>query len=255
MRYTLLRNATALLNYGGRSFLIDPMLDPAEARPAIPGTPNPRPNPLVELPAGWRALVDSADSLLVTHLHQDHFDTSAAEILNKQLPLLGQPDDVPHLTEMGFTNLLPIDEKRTLGEIELERTPAQHGRGAIADMLAPVSGFVFRAPNEPVLYLAGDTIWYPPVLDILERVQPEIVILNASGARFLEGDPIVMTVDDVAEVHRIVPKSELIVVHLEAINHCLETRADYRSRLPELGVTMERIYIPEQGETFEFPGK
>jgi L-ascorbate metabolism protein UlaG (beta-lactamase superfamily) len=252
MRYTLLRNAAALLANGGRSILIDPMLDPAGARPAIPGTQNQRPNPLVELPDGWRELVDSADTLLVTHMHQDHFDASAELLLDKRLPLLGQPEDVARLTGLGFTDLLPVESHRTFGEIEVERTAAQHGTGEIADMLAPVSGFVLRAPNEPVLYIAGDTIWFPEVQSILQRAQPDVVIVNASGARFLEGDPIVMTVEDVAEVHRAVPESELIIVHLEAINHCLETRSDYREQLPGLGVAMDRIHVPEQGETIEF---
>lgn len=252
MRYTLLRNATAILSYGGLMFLIDPMLDPAGARPAIPNTPNQHPNPLVELPVGWEALVDSADTLLVTHLHQDHFDSNAAALLDKRLPLLGQPDDAERLTALGFSNLLPVESTTTLSAISIERTAAQHGTGAIAEMLAPVSGFVLTALGEPVVYIAGDTIWYPPVAEALERYRPDVVILNASGARFLEGDPIVMTVEDVTEVRRAVPNAELVIVHLEAINHCLERRTDYRDRLPRLGVSLDRIHIPEQGDSIEF---
>ena len=39
------------------------------------------------------------------------------------------------------------------------RTGGQHGTGEIAEMLAPVSGFVLRADGEPTVYVAGDTIW------------------------------------------------------------------------------------------------
>ena len=39
-----------------------------------------------------------------------------------------------------------------------------------------------------------------------------------------------------------------MVVHLEAINHCLETRDHYRERLPALGVDMDRVRIPADGE-------
>jgi hypothetical protein len=35
-----------------------------------------------------------------------------------------------------------------------------------------------------------------------------------------------------------------VVVHLEAINHCLETRADVRGAVPE-------ALVPEDGETLE----
>jgi hypothetical protein len=77
---------------------------------------------------------------------------------------------------------------------------------------------------------------------------PDVIVINASGARFLEGEPIVMTAEDVAEVHAAIPSALLIVVHLEAINHCLETRSHYRYRLPELNVNMHYIRIPEDGE-------
>jgi hypothetical protein len=115
--------------------------------------------------------------------------------------------------------------------------------------MAPVSGFVLDAPAEPVLYIAGDTIWCDAVAGVIAARQPEVIVLNASGARFLEGDPIVMTAEDVAQVGQAAPEALLILVHLEAINHCLETRAYYRERLPELAVDMRRICIPDDGET------
>jgi hypothetical protein len=45
---------------------------------------------------------------------------------------------------------------------------------------------------------------------------------------------------DVAHAARQVPT--LVVVHLEAINHCLESRADVRAAVPE-------AIVPEDGET------
>jgi L-ascorbate metabolism protein UlaG (beta-lactamase superfamily) len=47
---TLVRNATLILELSGRRILVDPMLDPAGARPPIEGTANPVRNPTVELP-------------------------------------------------------------------------------------------------------------------------------------------------------------------------------------------------------------
>jgi len=41
------------MTYGGRTILIDPKRDQAEAWPATPITPNLHPNPLAELPPGW----------------------------------------------------------------------------------------------------------------------------------------------------------------------------------------------------------
>src|SRR5436190_20170821 len=61
---TLIRNATLVLRAAGLRLLVDPQLDPAGARPAVPNTPNPRPNPLVALPAPPEAPVAGLDAVL-----------------------------------------------------------------------------------------------------------------------------------------------------------------------------------------------
>lgn len=251
MSYTLIRNATAVLDVGGRRFLIDPMLDPAGARPAIPNTPSPRPNPLVDLPAGWEKIVASPHALVVTHLHMDHFDDTAAAWLDHELPLLCQPEDVDRLRDRGFRDLRPVTPRETFGDVTITRTAGHHGTGEIGRLMAPVSGFVFESRGEPTVYVAGDTIWCDEVAETIATHRPDVIVVNASGARFLEGDPIVMTTEDIARVHESAPETLIIVVHLEAINHCLETRAHYRETLPTLGVDMDRIRIPGDGETVD----
>ena len=252
MRYTLLRNATALLEIGGRRFLIDPMLDPARARPAVANTPNPRPNPLVELPAGWEAIVGTADALVVTHLHKDHFDETAARLLDHDLPLFCQPPDLGILRDAGFRDLRPVDREAHLDGVRIVRTDGHHGTGEIGARMAPVSGFVFEAPGDATVYVAGDTIWSDEVAGSIAACRPDVIVVNAGGARFQEGDPIVMTAPDIARVHAAAPEAVIVVVHLEAINHCLETRAHYRAELPRLGVPMERVVIPVDGECVSY---
>jgi L-ascorbate metabolism protein UlaG (beta-lactamase superfamily) len=251
MEITLLRSATLLVRYGGETFLVDPMLDPAGARPAINNTPNQRPNPLVELPDGWEELVDQATVVLVTHLHSDHFDATAKQVVKKDLPLLCQPEDVETIRDAGFSDLRPNEAQLRFGAITIDRTPGQHGTGEIGKLMAPVSGFVFHAPGEPVFYLAGDTIWCDDVANAISQYQPEVIVVNASGARFLVGDPIVMTADDIARTHEAAPEARIVVDHLESINHCLETRAFIANRLTELGAR-EAVTIPADGETICF---
>jgi L-ascorbate metabolism protein UlaG (beta-lactamase superfamily) len=252
VNYTLLRNAAAVLSYGGKRFLVDPCLDPAGARPPVSRTPNQRPNPLVDLPVGWEDVIRGLDALIVTHLHLDHFDDTAAAVLDHHLPIVGQPEDVERLTERGFTNLRPVDGSIDFGPIHIVRTPAEHGTGEIARLMAPVSGFMLTAPDEPTLYIAGDTVWCDAVAGVIAEHQPDVIVLNASGARFLEGDPIVMTAGDIARVRAAAPNARLVVVHLEAINHCLETREYYRTTLPAMGVSLDTIRIPDDGETVAF---
>ena len=241
MRLTLVRNATLLLEIGGRRLLVDPALDDAEARPPVERTPNQRRNPLVPLPVPAEQVVDGIDAVLVTHLHRDHLDGTAERLLPRDVPVFCQPEDEERLRSLGL-EALPVAATVEWDGIAIARTGGCHGTGALADALAPVSGFVVRAPDEPVLYVAGDTIWCDEVETAIAEHAPQVAVVNAGGARFLEGDPIVMTVDDVAEVAARVPT--VVAVHLEAINHCLETRADVRARVPA-------ALVPEDGETLE----
>jgi L-ascorbate metabolism protein UlaG (beta-lactamase superfamily) len=237
MRLTLIRHATLRLELDdGRTLLVDPMLDDAGARPAIDNTANDRRNPLVPLPWPAEEVVRGIDGVLITHRHQDHLDPTAEALLPRDVPAFCQPEDEAALRELGLA-ARPVHDDFDWEGLTLRRVPAQHGTGDFAEALAPVSGFLVGD-----LYLAGDTIWYGAVEQTIERHAPRVAVLNGSGARFNEGDPIVMTSDDLRQVAERVPT--VVVVHLEAINHCPESRAHVREAVPG-------ALVPEDGETLE----
>ena len=113
--------------------------------------------------------------------------------------------------------------------------------------MAPASGFVLRAAGEPSVYVAGDTIWCDEVRATLDVQRPDVIVVNAGGARFTEGDPIVMTTDDVVALSRHAPRTPVVAVHLDAINHCLESRDELRARLRAEGLE-DRVSVPEDGD-------
>jgi L-ascorbate metabolism protein UlaG (beta-lactamase superfamily) len=246
MRLRLIRNATLHVRLAKRCLLVDPMLDPAGARPPVEDTADPRRNPLVELPEPAAVVVAGLDGAIVTHLHRDHLDETAIELLPGDLPLFAQPEDVARLRERGFTDVRPVEGALEWDGVRLTRTPGRHGTGRIGESMGPVSGFVLAAEDEPVLYVAGDTIWCDEVVAALDGHRPDVVVVNAGAARFLEGDPIVMTADDVVAVARHAPDARVVVVHLEAMNHCPLTRADLHQRLHDEDLT-ERVTVPEDG--------
>jgi L-ascorbate metabolism protein UlaG (beta-lactamase superfamily) len=247
VRLRLIRHATLELDYGGRSLLVDPMLDPAGARGPVANTPNDRRNPLVELPEPAEEIAARAEIVLVTHLHADHLDDTAVALLAGDCPVLCQPEDAATLRERGFTDVRPVEDALEWRGVHIARTPACHGTGEIGKAMAPASGFVLRAAGEPSIYIAGDTVWCDEVRATLDVQRPDIVVVNAGGARFTEGDPIVMTADDVVALSRHVPGAPVVAVHLDAINHCLESRAELRARLRAEGLE-DRVSVPEDGE-------
>ena len=246
MRLRLIRNATLHVRLAGECLLVDPMLDPAGARPPVEDTEDPRRNPLVELPEPAEVVVKGLSAAIVSHLHRDHLDDTAVELLPPDLPVFAQPEDEQRLRERGFTDVRPVAPELEWNGVRIVRTAGRHGTGRIGELMAPVSGFVLAAEGEPVLYIAGDTIWCEEVAAALDSHRPDVVVVNAGAARFVESDPIVMTADDVVAVARHAPEARVVVAHLEAINHCPMTRADLHQRLHEEELTA-RVTVPEDG--------
>jgi L-ascorbate metabolism protein UlaG (beta-lactamase superfamily) len=190
MRLTLLRHATLVLRFGGHRLLVDPMLCPAHAMEPVGGAAVIARFPLVELPLRTverQAMLHSLDAVLVTHTHPDHWDAVAAELIPKTVPIVCQLPDQPRFAEAGFRTIHAVEGSMTLHGIGITRTGGRHGGGALADRMGPVSGFVLRAAGEPMLYLAGDTVWCTEVQEALDRHHPAIVVVNAGAAQFLVG--------------------------------------------------------------------
>ncbi len=251
MRLILVRHATVLIEMAGRRLMVDPMLDAAGARGPVRGTPQERPNPLVELPMPAAEAAAGVEAVLLTHTHVDHLDAAGVTSIAPETIWFCQPEDVEDLEPIGLRDVRPVPLEGGLewSGIRIERTGGRHGREeAAVQGLGPVSGFVLRAEGEPTLYVAGDTVWCPEVETALARYSPDWVVLNAGGARFLSGGTITMEADDVIAVCRAAPAARLVAVHMEAINHCLESRADLAGRLRAAGLG-ERVRIPSDGET------
>jgi L-ascorbate metabolism protein UlaG (beta-lactamase superfamily) len=224
MRLRLVRHATLLLETSLGRVLVDPMLRAAGTTPPIDNTPNQVRNPLVELPIPAEDVVREVDLCIVTHLHGDHFD----DLLPRDVPILTQPESADELRRRGYADV-------STSHPQIAMTRGRHGRDeATVAALGPVCGWVVGG-----VYVAGDTVWCDDVERALAEHDPHTVVVNGSGAHFLGGEPIVMDVADVRRV-RSATDARVVVVHLEAINHCVEPRSAYEA--------IEGVIVPADGE-------
>ncbi len=192
-------------------------------------------------------LLDEVDAVLVTHTHQDHWDQHAQAILPRTTPIFCQPADQARIEGSGFSAVYPIEVVHNWRGVQISRSEGKHGAGELAERLGPVSGFLLRAVGEPTLYLAGDTVWCEEVEQVLRHRGPDAVVLNAGAAQFLHGGPITMDMGDVIRVCEAAPNAHVIAVHMESINHCMETRSELTAGLKQAGLEA-RAWIPSDGD-------
>ncbi|MBB6111582.1 L-ascorbate metabolism protein UlaG, beta-lactamase superfamily [Mucilaginibacter lappiensis] len=251
MNLQLLRNATQILSANGKTILIDPMLAPKGSYDPFQNTRNNLRNPLVDLPITedeLHTLIAKTDVVLLTHLHLDHWDATARELLPKDITLFCQPANTEAIREAGFTNVIPVHDELVWDDIRISRTGGHHGTGEIGERMGIVSGYVIAYGNDSI-YITGDTIWCTEVQDALDKYHPAHVVLNGGAARFITGDPIVMDINDIITVCNYAPKANVHVVHLETANHGTESRADIKAALLAHNLT-ERCHVPNDGEWF-----
>ncbi|QVY61171.1 MBL fold metallo-hydrolase [Cytobacillus gottheilii] len=253
MNIKQIRNATIVVEYAGKKFLIDPFLGEKGAYPPFPNSARQdQNNPLVDLPVSIEELLDQTDAVIVTHLHLDHYDPAAKEALPKGMKMFVQnEEDAEVMKSDGFQNVEVLTESTTYESISLTKTKGEHGRGEILKMAGLVCGIVFSHQSEKTLYVAGDTVWYEGVQEVLDTHKPEIIVVNAGDNQFLQGGSLVMSKEDVYEVHKAAPNSKIIASHMEAVNHWTLSREELKRFVKEKGFS-DLVFVPNDGETYTF---
>lgn len=255
MQIHQIRNATLHITYAGVKFLIDPWLGPKEYMPGFEGAFNSQVRqPRTPLPLSVQDAA-KADAVILTHVHPDHWDEYAAAALAKDIFFFVQSQTDKEIIEaLGFSNVHILSEQGSPHQgIMLYKTPTQHGhretvKPACLSMGMPYDamGVVFKAETEKTLYLAGDTIWCPEVSQSIEKYRPDIIIINACGARLLNGERLIMDTDDVKALAAFAPKATIVASHMDAVSHLTVTRQDIQA------LHLPNVLIPQDNDTLSF---
>lgn len=261
MQFQQIRSATSIVAFGGKRFLIDPMLADQGAYPSIPDTSDTgRGNPDCPLPFPKERLFD-VDAVIATHLHFDHFDEEAFRSLPKHLPIFSPLEsEAAALRSRGFADVRIFKTEGTTFEgVTLRATPCDHGTSHRATAAAyeafgitgDAHGVVFTSPEEKdAFYLVGDSVYCDAVAEVIRNARPGIVAVNAAGAQFPRGHLLIMNAYDVLTLMRDFPDVNVIATHVEGVSHATVARPMLRSFAETHGLA--RLSIPEDGETLVF---
>ncbi|MBQ7586133.1 MAG: MBL fold metallo-hydrolase [Desulfovibrionaceae bacterium] len=261
MKIQQIRNACVRINYGGKTFLMDPWLMDKGAMgtfsdlkvPCADPSMENIPMPMCALPMPVEEVLEGVDAYVITHVHPDHIDIEADGTVGKILlkdtaAFVQSSEDAQVLLRSGFTDINVLYENSALGEVELIKTPGRHGTKIPC---GPASGVIFRHPKEKTLYVAGDTIWYDGVKETLLRFKPEVVIVNACAAALRYEGRLIMNHTDVALVHEACPHAKIVISHMDTVAHATITRSDMKGFLKKLSLE-EFTIMPDDGETLSF---
>ena len=182
LRITWFGHSIALIEFGGKRFLTDPVWSERISPYTWIGPKRwyPPPIALEDLPP--------IDAVLISHDHYDHLDTPTIKALIGRVGHFVVPLGVgAHLEYWGVAaeqiiELYWWDEIEIAG-VQLTATPARHasGRILIDNDRTLWMGFALRTEQHAV-YFSGDTGLFPELKDIGDRLGPFDVTLIEVGA-------------------------------------------------------------------------
>jgi L-ascorbate metabolism protein UlaG (beta-lactamase superfamily) len=249
MKIQLIRNASLKIWINNKVILVDPMLGDKFSIPSFGGKSK---NPLVDLPLAIEEVLEGLDAVLITHLHQDHWDEKAWEIIPKDTTIFCQPGDLEKIKAQGFHTIISIDGSLNFEGLNITRTKAQHGSGKILELMGEASGYILAANGEPTIYIVGDSILIPEITSYIDQHNPDVVLTNSGGAIMpgYEKTPILMDATQTADLADYCSPKLLVTCHLEALDHCKVSREE----LNLLGSVKEsrNIFVPFDGDVMDF---
>ena len=257
MKIHQIRNATIIVSYNDKKFLIDPWLGDKEYMAGFEAGINSHiRQPRVELPIPVEKIVD-VDAVILTHYHDDHWDEFAARALDKNIAFFVQSEHDKQIIEnLGFNNIAVLSENGTdFEDVILYKTECQHGRREVLEPFCKqlgvpyeAMGIIFTNDNEPTLYVAGDTIWCDEVKTAIDKYSPKVIVTNACGAtvKIGEGERLIMDINDIKAISDYSKNSIIVASHMDTVSHLTVTREDIKA------LNLSNVVVPDDNEILSF---
>jgi L-ascorbate metabolism protein UlaG (beta-lactamase superfamily) len=251
--------ATTLIRYQGMTILTDPnFLHRGQQVHIGYGMHSTRlTDPAVE----WSDL-PPIDFVLLSHLHEDHFDKFVERNLARNTPILTTCSAARTLRKRGFTNTYPLRMwdyvKVTKGHVSLRVTsmPGTHGPLLVAAALPDVMGSMLEFRNERDqrayrMYISGDTLVHEDLKEIPRRYRNiDLALMHLGGTR-VPGVLVTMDARQGIEALRIIRPDLAIPIHYNDYDVFKEPLEEF-ARAVERAGWKDKVRYLYHGDTYEF---
>lgn len=204
----------------------------------------------------------SVDLVLLSHVHEDHFDQQASASIDPATPIILPAADEAAVAAKGFTGLDAVrwgDTRRFdagVGQVRITAMPARHSRNPeIAGLLGTGNGYWIEFQNGDrtrAVYWTGDTMPTDEVVAaVRSRGAPDLMVAHVGGVGGTGPfGRISMGAEDVIELAGAIQPRYVLPIHHSTYDF-------YREPIGDLAVRTEgrpyRLDVITAGSTITYP--
>ncbi|GHO49300.1 MBL fold metallo-hydrolase [Ktedonospora formicarum] len=252
--------ATVIMQYAGFTIMTDPnFLHKGDSVHLGYGIHSKRlTNPALELEE-----VPKVDFVLLSHLHEDHFDRIVMRKLARTTPIVTTPEAAATLKKKGFKTVYPLKTWESFilerGAVQLKVTamPGKHARGRLAGLLPPVMGSMLEfqqvATEETLmrLYISGDTIYMHDLTAIpLRYPDIDLGLFHLGGTRIM-GLLVTMDAKQGLKAFQLINPRIGIPIHYNDYTAFKSPLKDFQHAVEKAKLTSRMHYLAH-GDTYTF---
>jgi L-ascorbate metabolism protein UlaG (beta-lactamase superfamily) len=251
--------ATVLIRYQGLTILTDPNFlhrgDHVHLGYGI--TAERLTNPAIELDA-----LPPIDLVVLSHLHEDHFDRLVQQKLRRDVPIVTTFEAAERLGQLGFTQRYALGRWDALtirkghAQLRITAMPGRHGPPGVAALLPAVIGSMLDFAEGPLgpayrIYISGDTLVYADIAEIPRRFPDvDLALLHLGGTRVL-GLKLTMDGADGVRMLQIIAPQRAIPIHFNDYDRFKSPLSDFQRAVRAAGLENKVVYL-KHGERYGF---
>jgi L-ascorbate metabolism protein UlaG (beta-lactamase superfamily) len=252
--------ATVLIRYQGFTILTDPnFLHKGGVVHLGYGITSTRlTNPAIDLDK-----LPPIDLVVLSHMHEDHFDRFVQTHLDKRIPIVTTKEASVALRRLGFGHAVGLSTWDALvvdkgsARLRITAVPGRHGNDGMQWLLPSMMGSVLdfgadAAKPDYRMYISGDTLIYNDLTSIPQRFPGiDLALLHLGGTRILGLFKVTMDGKDGVKLMQIVQPRRAIPIHYDDYDVFKSPLADFAHEVQAAGLAPRVTYLAH-GATYDF---
>jgi L-ascorbate metabolism protein UlaG (beta-lactamase superfamily) len=203
------------------------------------------------------------DLIVLSHMHEDHFDKLVQQKLDKNIPIVTTKESSEKLKGIGFTHAYglstwdAVEVDKGGARLRITAAPGRHGKAGMQALLPSVMGSILDFGPNPAtpgyrMYISGDTLLVPDLKDIPQRFPGiDLALLHLGGTRILGVFKVTMDGKDGVRLMQIVQPKHVIPIHYDDYDVFKSPLADFAREVKAAGLEQEVTYLAH-GQTYNF---